>query len=332
MRPHINGIDWLRTFMSLAVVAWHTKVAGYSLIFHRAGYTRHSFVFSDFINFHILLMAVPVFILISCLLFALKVPTLTDLKNQLIKLFLLLTFWTIILSIWSNGIFAFIKSMPEDASGFFYFIISANGTIYYFFVCLILSTVITFIAQKFSIRTNSILFIVATAFLFILPYLTKQMMLFRLSAYWNPLNFLPYPFAAILISRSIKDLHTNYLYLFLGVLPLFIAGVLLGFFEWHFYTNSIFFPGQGYAIPAYTRTSIFFISIVILTLATYPKIPNNRVVKFMSKHSLGLYCLHPFVMMFNFSPNKVINFIVVVVISYAMSLLLPKFIRQELLR
>ena len=102
---HIAGIDYLRGFMSIAVVALHIEGIGIfkSLIFHNSRYIDHSFGFSDFINFHLLLSAVPVFIVISCFLFTSKSPSLKDFMNKTSKIFLLFVFWSSSYIIWMKS-------------------------------------------------------------------------------------------------------------------------------------------------------------------------------------------------------------------------------------
>ena len=53
----LEGFDYLRAIMSVFVVVWHMKGAGQSLIFSDQ-YHKHVFTISDFVNFHILLLAV----------------------------------------------------------------------------------------------------------------------------------------------------------------------------------------------------------------------------------------------------------------------------------
>ena len=66
--PGWHGIDYLRAFMSLAVIAWHMRLFGISPLFDVNGYATHRIQFSDLINFNLLLLAVPVFFLISIFL------------------------------------------------------------------------------------------------------------------------------------------------------------------------------------------------------------------------------------------------------------------------
>ena len=58
---YINGFDWVRAFMSVAVVTWHLRTFGKSLLYTE-NFARFHINFSDLVNFHI----VPVSVLPSC--------------------------------------------------------------------------------------------------------------------------------------------------------------------------------------------------------------------------------------------------------------------------
>ncbi len=78
---NIEGIEYLRVVMSKFVVIWHMGGGGSSFIFSKLDYGKHTFVFSDFLNFHILLLAVPVFIFISIYLFSKTRPSFSILRK-----------------------------------------------------------------------------------------------------------------------------------------------------------------------------------------------------------------------------------------------------------
>jgi peptidoglycan/LPS O-acetylase OafA/YrhL len=59
------GIDYLRAFFSVCVVLAHLGYISPSLIFNRELYLAHIFTVSDFINFYVILLSVPVFFIIS---------------------------------------------------------------------------------------------------------------------------------------------------------------------------------------------------------------------------------------------------------------------------
>ena len=69
-----HGIEYLRAVMSVFVVLWHMGGVGHSFMFSKARFFAHEFSVSDLVNFHVLLLAVPVFVLISNFLLAYRDP------------------------------------------------------------------------------------------------------------------------------------------------------------------------------------------------------------------------------------------------------------------
>ena len=92
MKIRIQGIDYLRAIVSVFVVIWHMGGGGCSLIFSKEAYLGHVLTLSDFVNFHLLLLAVPTFIFISIYLYASKPICTTSLTKQLSRILVLLSF------------------------------------------------------------------------------------------------------------------------------------------------------------------------------------------------------------------------------------------------
>jgi peptidoglycan/LPS O-acetylase OafA/YrhL len=117
--------------------------------------------------------------------------------------------------------------------------------------------------------------------------------------------------------------------------------VLLSIFEWNYSVGDIFFPGQVYAIPAYARSSLTFGVIVVALLATDPKIKSNSIVRYMSKYSLALFCLHPFLIrpiknaMAKIVQNELIltygSIILVILSSYAIAMVLRIYLKEKVI-
>ena len=303
--PCIPGISWLRASLSVAVVAWHMNSFGKSLIFDNKEYLRHVFALSDLINFQVLLLAVPTFFLISCYLYARKNPSLHYYTKRISRLAILAVFWTLAAWIWVVLVIGYhrLPSLPPPSlQSFTIIVLSAGYTPYYFFVSLIILTTITHIFSKLSTILNIIMFISTCLLIFILPKITMNYTLYTLSVFWNPLNFIPYPFAAILLARedllSVKQNPNLWI-----ITVLLVISILLSFYEWRFYIHEIFFRGgQSAAIPAYTRLSVVCSSIMLFFIALTSRIKTNRIIDFMSRQSLSLYCLHVFIFFIVF-PN-----------------------------
>jgi len=344
MNSRIEGIEYLRAIMSIFVVIWHMEGGGQSLIFSK-NYLEHVFTVSDFVNFHLLLLAVPTFIFISIFLYASHRADKIVLKKRLKRILILLTFWPITFIIYNNS-FTNYKGYqrlpvitPTSLNDFIFTILKAGDTIYYFFTSLIICLLISHLFIQLRQRFQILFFLLSTGFLACLPEITKQIDLYPLSAYWSPLNFIPFSFAAVLVAQNRgKVLANRKIILFTSI----VLCILFSIFEWKYSIGSIFYYNQGFAIPAYTRTSLLFSVIAIFVIALDQRIKSTPAIKFMARYSLALYCLHPFLiipirnLVAIFIQNKVVcvyvSITVVIALSYLIAILLRKYyIRDEVM-
>ena len=91
-RPsHLSGFDWLRAFMSVAVVLWHGHAFGMSELFGREFALPYRPCASDLLDFNVLLVAVPTFITIACFLYGRGQDGPNALSRRLRRLGLLLS-------------------------------------------------------------------------------------------------------------------------------------------------------------------------------------------------------------------------------------------------
>jgi len=280
--------------MSIFVVIWHMGGGGYSLIFSKPDYATHAFVPSGFLNFHIFLLAVPVFIFISIYLFSIKQPSFAALRKRVSRLFLLLTFWSLILIFYNHscrGLPSLPWAPPLNAV---YTILQAGQTIYYFFPSLIICLCAAYVFIRLNRKPLIMLMLASLAPLAVLPVFTKISNYYVASAYWNPFNFIPLTFAAVLVAQNTSFILKRKVQVFIFSL---ILSLFFAVFEWRYATGSIFFGGQIHAIPTYTRPSLMFEVMAIFTVAMDAKIKAPGVIRFMSKNSLALYCLHPFLIL-----------------------------------
>lgn len=88
------GIDYLRCFMALAVVAWHVRLFGETGFFNIDEYATYTIGWVDVLYFHGFLLAVPVFFLIALYMFIDRqtIP-LTYLTARIERLSWLFLFW-----------------------------------------------------------------------------------------------------------------------------------------------------------------------------------------------------------------------------------------------
>lgn len=337
---HIEGIDYIRAVMSVFVVVWHMRGGGESLIFSKAEYHQHVFTGSDFVNFNVLLLAVPTFIFVSNFLYVLGGVNNTRLKKRLKRILILLTFWTIAYLKYTNNYHGLLKLYPNYLSSFVAIVLSAGNTVYWFFVSLMVCFLITHLIAKLKLRLQIFGFVLSIIILASLPEVTKMFEFFPLSVYWSPINFVPYSFAAVLVAQNMgyvrlrRTILTTFSILLFG---------LFSIFEWNCSVGGIFFLGQEFAIPAYTRSSLLF-GVLALTIipTTSQGIKSNSIIKYMAKYSLALYCVHPFLThqvrshMAKIAQNEIIltyvSIILVVLFSYAIAEVLKTFyLKKELL-
>lgn len=333
---HFEGIDFLRAIMSVFVVTWHMEGGGRSLIFSKE-YMNHSFIFSDFINFHVLLLAVPTFIMVSNYIFSLKEHSFEYLRGRLRRLFLLFSFWMTVQILWESGSQGFIRMIPDSLPSLLIMIFEGGG-MYYFLICLMITLTATHYIAK--CRTSFVVagFILSLICLFVMPALTKMLAFYPLSSYWSPANFIPYPFAAVLLVRLSDHISRLRIIVFISAA---ILALLFSFIEWNIDIGEIFFRGEECAIPAYARVSVLFSAIALLVIALNPKIKSPNIIKFMSMHSLALYCIHGFflgyakdILSIYFSSSMIWRYVFIVVIvlfSYMVSFALRFYIKEEII-
>jgi|WetSurMetagenome_2_1015567.scaffolds.fasta_scaffold149201_2 hypothetical protein len=336
-RRPIYGIFWLRAFFSICVVEWHTLAVGKSLIFSKIDYKSHQYELSDFLNFQVFLLAVPIFLAISCYLFATRKPDAKYFWTRAKHLILLSFFWSVFLNIWTDGIFKFITSIPLSPWALMEFIARAGNTPYYFFLCLMVLLGLCLLASRLNNYTLWLLTIFSILLVALMPMISTFSGFIKLSAWWHPLPFLPYPFASTLLFRYSRELHHwrfPVAALSLG------AAIISGFFEWKYYVDAIYFSIQPYALPAYMRPSVFFAcySLLVLFLGPWSNCP--AFIRFLSDYSLTLYCLHlffiPIVVKYASTAapifqSRQIQVVLVLLLSYAGGMFLKLFFKKSLL-
>jgi len=324
--------------MPVFVVIWHMGGGGSSLIFSKDRYLDHVFTFSDFVNFHVLLLAVPTFVFMANFLYVSRGISTANLRRRLKRVLILLTFWPIAFIIFRSGYHGLLQLFPRSLGSFAVTVLTAGHTIYYFFVSLIMCLLITHLIAHLNLRFQIWGFVLAIILLASLPILTKMTGFYPLSAYWSPLNFIPFPFAAVLIAQNMEYVRSKKILLISASLAL---SVLLSVLEWHYAVGEIFFPGQGYAIPAYTRASLLFSVTVLAMIATEPGIKSNGICTYMATYALALYCLHPFLMgpitrlVARITPNGIFlrygSIILVILSSYALAMILRKYLKEKVI-
>ncbi|MEI6560361.1 MAG: acyltransferase [Rhodospirillaceae bacterium] len=290
-KEHIEGLDHVRAVMSVCVVCWHVRVIGVSDIFNINAYQTHHFDIIDFFNFHVFLLSVPAFLLVSNYLFAIGGAGATLLWRRISRILLLLTFWTFAYLTVFNGFGGAVKMLQSSDRSMLVLILRAGFTIYYFFVSLIICYVATYAVAKASRIIQLVLLVLSVLFLEAAPHIAAATGVLGICSYWNPTNFVPYAVAAVVVASHREFIGGHRLKVLMASLAL---AVVLAAWEWHYSIGQVIFLAEKQGLPSYTRGSLVFGAIAVLVLATDPRLRSGRMVKFMSAYSLALYCIHPF--------------------------------------
>lgn len=290
--PRIDGIQWLRAILSVFVVIWHLGGAGRTALWDDR-FLQHSVNASDILSFQVLLLAVPGFMLISNYLLAAANSDENVAWKRAQRVIILLLFWPLALTLFQSGWGGVVAEWPRTPEAAIVYMLTAGHTIFYFFVALLLTYAVTLVSVRLPTFAVLALFAAATIAVAAAPAAAIAWHMAWLGAYWSPINFLPYAFAAVVIVRLLGP-EADRGRATLVALALVVVGAMVAATEWQFYRHGIFHQTEQVSYPTYTRASLVLHATALLVLAIHwaPRAP--AFVEFMAKHALALYCLHLF--------------------------------------
>lgn len=291
-RQFYAGFDYLRAGMALAVIAWHLRIFGKSDLFDINRFANNRAEISDIITLYVLLLAVPIFFLISFYLFFEKAKTFRYFLDRLERLSYLYLFWVGLWIIFEGG-FSYVSSNVHDLPRFF---MRGGNSIFYYFFSLILLTCVAYLTTYLPRYALWLFLGVSVGVLGGMPLIAQYSI--NLVAYWNPLNFLPYVFIAALASAYIKH-QSDHLFsrrrqILFGVLTILFIVICVSEWKWGLHSHN--FKYDDMALPQYTRLSAMAGASILFLLSFSIRRSPGQPFKFFSDYSLGIYCLHPFVM------------------------------------
>ena len=288
---HIQGFDYLRVFFMSMVLLAHTN------FFATFGDQRQAAIgpgpnIWDLLFFQLQSTAVPAFVLMSLLLFSVKTPTWKRSWDRVKKLAYLYVFWVTAWVLYS-------KSRPEPGLyGLFEFLIRGGGWVLYTFVVLMIVTPLSVVAHRMSQKSTwlglaiSMLVVIAT-----FAYLHDGYKWVRCYYYWVPTCFVMMPFAAVLLVPRLKQLKSSTALRWKWVLGLLLIAAICALVEWHFSAPSSYIDHlRRVWLPKHARPSVQFTAMALIVASLGVKSEVNVIVRFFARNSLGVYCLHPFVL------------------------------------
>jgi surface polysaccharide O-acyltransferase-like enzyme len=327
-----HGFDYLRAFFSVSVVAVHLGYVGRSAIFSREHFREHHVVLSDVVNFYVLLLAVPVFLLISGFLFLQGTVDRAQLQRSLKRIGRIAVFWIAMYTVFRERGWEVLERLPRTAYGIAVFSLSGGDTIYYFFVSLLMTVGIIYVARRFDLRLIAFLFIGSVLCVAVLPLIAIATGWFSIAVYYDPPNFVPYGFAALLMNGAIK--HEPNPIKAKHIVIACVATLALAVLDWTVYVHPGFFSVNSFAVPAYARPSLVLLAMLVVWCATSITRRPGRIVMYMSRNSLALYCLHPFFALLTkqlVATSFLLAWGATIALSYVTAWIAKRFLRPELL-
>jgi len=283
-RQRFAGFDWMRAVFITFVVSMHLNLA------QQIAGQSEKVTWSDILQSQIFCTAVPGFLFLAVFLQCVKNPDLARERNLFIGYFYLYVFWV---ASWT----LLTRSRPEPTLwGIISFVLQGGGWAYYFFTVLILVQIIRFFVKNWTDRGLFMGFLLSECIIAGILWKFSQdgHTWMRVETYWWPINALPIPFAAAILSRHhariCNDSRLWWRLMGGGILITAIAVV----WEWSLAAPAGLDSERRF-LPEYLRISLILTVLAFVFIAlkvTY--VP--RFILFLSRNSLGIFCLHVFIL------------------------------------
>jgi surface polysaccharide O-acyltransferase-like enzyme len=115
--------------------------------------------------------------------------------------------------------------------------------------------------------------------------------------YWLPSCFVMMPFVAVILTPHFLRLKDSPSKRYCWICITLAVGGLAALVEWHFAAPSeLIDPATRHWVTKHARLSVQFFAIAMLIASLGIQKPVNRIIRFFARNSLGVYCLHPFML------------------------------------
>jgi surface polysaccharide O-acyltransferase-like enzyme len=311
-RPvYFYGFDYLRILFALFIIAWHIKLLGMDELFSPMKGSNFIPSLSDIIYCNIFLVAVPLFILVSLFLYIFNHKTK---KNYFVKrskhILFLYVFWTLVTTIGllvasRIGLSVALKQVITLHEIFSVeYILSGGNSVTYFLIEILIMTLIVEVMLQLKQRIKPIHFNILTVLLFGVSCILMAVMstisglfdshiAFLFLVYYSPLNFLPYPFLALIL-YDLYNRNSSILNRWQNML-IFLVMVLLIIVEWKTLPSNILLVADYFLLPQNSRLSLVFASVLLFVFFINFNIYGGKTVKMLSETTLGVFLLHNFI-------------------------------------
>jgi hypothetical protein len=287
---HLDGFDYLRCFFMIMVLLGHSN------FFIDKALSRQEMIGSgpniwDILFYNVQASAVPAFILMSMVLFALSKPSWEKTLDRVKKLGYLYAFWV-------GAWLLYTKSRPEPTIlGCVVFFFRGGGWLFYTFASLIVLTPVCWFASTLSKRQQFLglalsLCIMISTFLWI--YIGKKWLFAEY--YWMPTGFMILPFVGVILAPHLRSLREDAKRRWMWVLIVVVIGAIAAVIEWQFAATVDNLTPDRRWMTKFARCSVQLFAVAMLLASLGVKSPAPKVVAFFARNSLGVYCLHPFIL------------------------------------
>jgi len=288
---YFHGFDYLRIVFTILVIVGHSDLLKWWAI-AREGKVGPGANLWDYVYFNFQSCAVPAFMMIAMILFLMKPPSWARTKDRLIKLFYLYGFWV--------GAWVFhTKVTPAPTFlGVIEFGLRGGGWLFYFLAVLIICTLVGWGAASLPRLWQWIgLGITLGVMLLTYAWTHQDYRWVQNQYYWLPTLFTSIPFVVVLLIPYLKRLseQPRQRYFWIGLLV--ILSVAAAVLEWHYAAPSEIVGPDRHWLPKNGRLSIYFGGMALVLASLGIKKPIGGIGAFFARNTLGIYCLHPFVLM-----------------------------------
>jgi surface polysaccharide O-acyltransferase-like enzyme len=282
------GLEYLRVFFMISVVAFHAGLAAEWAVRLQGNAIVSANIF-DVISYNLQSVAVPCFFIISNFLFCLKPINRDRLIIRIIRLASLYVFWV------SLMVYHYRPDIDFTIFGLASFLVSGGQTFYYFLAVLILLSPVTFLVQKLHGTALAICGVVsALTLLATMVWLQQNYYFARNMNHCIVTSYALVPLCSVLLARSCDTIQSSDRFAMKWGLGLIATGVVIALVEWQFAAPGELLDSYRMWLPKHARFSLYFFASSLVIFAIRIRSEPSRLIGFLSKNSLGIYCLHGF--------------------------------------
>jgi peptidoglycan/LPS O-acetylase OafA/YrhL len=331
-KSYLPGFEYLRVLCMCMVLYTHNEIASKYMnqYLNSISSSPH---WMDVVCYQLRTIAVPIFTLISMILFVSKDRSKQELKARIVNLAYIFLFWSFI------GIMTSRARPKEGIFEWFQFFYTGGYSEYYFINNLIVCTILSYWASKMTRKLTIVLFVISIILCFsmFLWFASGYYWLYMRGA-WTPTAFIMMPFAAVLLKPYVLGSHAASSAKYRIVLILGLLTVVFAFIEWRFHAPFELIGEYRQWLPWHSRLSNHFLAMIVVILASGVRRKSGKLIRYLSKNSLGVYCSH-WIIMWNIvyasdryltHISPFLSFAVSYLAVFAICLIFTEFLRRAL--